>query len=287
MIANLKGIYETVEYRDNNYIQLYDNTDVEAYPRHWHTCIEIIMPMKGSYTLEYDGTNVCLQEDDILFICPGALHSIEACEGMRYIFQAEMSSVTQLSAVESFLTLYYPGIVITPENFPETHGKIRRLMLDIADEYHNEPELYEASIYAKLMEMIVLIRRTAADTSRVIGASGSKQKEYLDKFMDVCSYINEHCTEDLSLDAVAARAGFSRYHFSRLFKQFANVSFYKYLNQKRIENAERLLINPEVSVTEVSLSSGFTSLSSFIRMFKQIKGCTPTEYRESGGEETV
>ena len=65
MIANLKGIYETVEYRDNNYIQLYDNTDVEAYPRHWHTCIEIIMPMKGSYTLEYDGTNVCLQEDEI------------------------------------------------------------------------------------------------------------------------------------------------------------------------------------------------------------------------------
>ena len=57
------------------------------------------------------------------------------------------------------------------------------------------------------------------------------------------------------------------------------MSFYKYLNQKRIENAERLLINPEVSVTEVSLSSGFTSLSSFIRMFKQIKGCTPSEYR--------
>ena len=97
--------------------------------------------------------------------------------------------------------------------------------------------------------------------------------------MDVCSYINDHCTEELTLDTVAARAGFSKYHFTRLFKQFTNVSFYKYLNQKRIENAERLLTNPQMSVTEVSLASGFSSLSSFIRMFKLVKGCTPSEYR--------
>ena len=76
-----------------------------------------------------------------------------------------------------------------------------------------------------------------------------------------------------------ARAGFSKYHFTRLFKQFANTSFYKYLNQKRIEQAERLLINPQLSITEVSLASGFSSLSAFIRMFRLLKGCTPTEYR--------
>ena len=97
--------------------------------------------------------------------------------------------------------------------------------------------------------------------------------------MDVCNYINDHCTEDLTLEKVAARAGFSKYHFTRLFKQFTNVSFYRYLNQRRIEYAQRLLVNPQMSVTEASLSSGFGSLSSFIRMFKQVKGCTPSEYR--------
>jgi len=78
---------------------------------------------------------------------------------------------------------------------------------------------------------------------------------------------------------VADITGFSKYHFTRLFKQFTNISFYKYLNQKRIANAETLLINPDMSITEVALHSGYTSLSAFIRMFKLIKNCTPTEFR--------
>lgn len=279
MIANLKGNYETVEYRDDAFIQLYDNTDVEAYPRHWHTCIEIIMPTEGTYDVEYDGQEVTLRVGDMLLLCPGTLHSMGACPGVRYIFQAEMASVTQLRSIDSFLTIFYPGILITPEAAPETYPRLHGLMMQIAEEYHKEPVLYEASIYSMLLEMFVLIRRGHSDALVRLGVSGSKQKEYLDKFMDVCNYINDHCTEGLTLDAISERAGFSKYHFSRLFKQFTNVSFYKYLNQKRIETSERLLIDPSLSVTEVSLSSGFASLSSFIRMFKQIKGCTPSEYR--------
>ena len=279
MIANLNGVYETVEYRDSSSLQLYDNTDYEAYPRHWHTCIEIIMPAHNPYTLEYDGHKCTLQEDEILFICPGALHSLEACKGQRWIFQAEMSAVTQLSDVEAYLTILYPALVISPSHCPEIYDDVHRLFSEIVREYQSEDVFFEASIYSKLMEIMVLIRRNHAANTAPLGASGSKQREYMDKFMDVCNFINEHCTEDLTLDMVADRTGFSKYHFSRLFKQFTNISFYKYLNQKRIENAEKLLIRPEMSVTEASLASGFTSLSSFIRMFKLIKGCTPSEYR--------
>ena len=279
MIANLKGIYETVEYREDSSILLYDNTEYEAYPRHWHTCLELIMPTKGSYTLEYDGERITLQENDILLICPGVLHSLEACSGSRYIFQAEMTSVTSLRSMESFMTILYPGLLISPEETPELYGSVHELFMEIVDEYHREEVFYEAAIYGRLLQMMAVIRRSQASFTRPLGVTGSKQKEYMEKFMDVCSYINDHCTEELTLDTVAARAGFSKYHFTRLFKQFTNVSFYKYLNQKRIENAERLLTNPQMSVTEVSLASGFSSLSSFIRMFKLVKGCPPSEYR--------
>ena len=110
-------------------------------------------------------------------------------------------------------------------------------------------------------------------------AGPQKQKEYLDRFLSICNYIDEHCTEDLSLDQVAKTAGFSKYHFTRLFKQFTNVSFYKYVNQKRIEKAAEMLTEPNISITNVALSCGFESLSSFIRMFKIVKGCSPTEFR--------
>jgi AraC-like DNA-binding protein len=106
-----------------------------------------------------------------------------------------------------------------------------------------------------------------------------RQKKYVEKFMDVCSYIDEHCTENLTLDDIASYSGFSKYHFTRLFKQFTGSTFYKYLNQKRITRAERSLSDMTLSVTDVAMASGFTSMSAFIRMFKIMKGCTPSEFR--------
>ena len=279
MIESLKGSHETVLYHDESSIKLYDNVQYEAYPRHWHTAVEIIMPTEGSYSLEYGGNQVVMQEQEILLICPGALHSINACEGKRYIFQAEVNAVAKLRSTDSLLTMIYPGLLVTPKNSPYTYDRIRQLMLEIVEECHQSDVFYDASVYGKVLEMMVQIRRGQAVKTSLLGANESKQKEYMEKFTEVCNYINDHCTEPLTLDEIATIAGFSKYHFTRLFKQFANTSFYKYLNQKRIEQAERLLINPQLSITEVSLASGFSSLSAFIRMFRLLKGCTPTEYR--------
>ena len=110
--------------------------------------------------------------------------------------------------------------------------------------------------------------------------NNAKREEYFEKFIEICNYINDHCAEELSLDDVANKCGFSKFYFSKLFKQFANVSFYKYVNHKRIAKAETLLLNPKNSITDVALKCGFSSLSPFIRMFKLIKGCTPTEFRK-------
>ena len=152
-------------------------------------------------------------------------------------------------------------------------------MLSIKDEYYSDAPMSEASVYAKLIEIFVWIGREYFPTRRNFPGGSSKKKEYTEKFVSICEYINEHCTENISLDEAAQIAGFSKYHFSRLFKCFTNVSYYKYVNQKRIAYAESLLIDPSLTVTEVSLRSGFDSLSSFIRMFKIIKGVTPTEFK--------
>ena len=185
MIANLKGIYETVEYKNDSLIQLYDNDEYEAYPRHWHTCVEIIMPTKQQLRLEYDGMPVTLEEQDIILICPGAVHSLEACPGERYIFQIELSAVTHLRNVESFPTLLYPGILITPSLTPDIYDDIHMIMEQIVDEYHTQDIFYEARIYSLMLDMLVALRRSGSAVRGQLGASGSKQKEYLEKFMSV------------------------------------------------------------------------------------------------------
>ncbi|MDD2958614.1 MAG: AraC family transcriptional regulator [Lachnospiraceae bacterium] len=279
MIKHLNGIHETVNFREDTNICLYDNNEYEEYPTHWHTPIEIIMPVENSYSVKYREDATFLRENDILLICPGILHSIPAAHGRRYIFQAEIYSVLLIKELESVLTILSPAILITPENSPAIYDRMHEIVLEIVQEYKQAPAMCEASIYAKLTEMIVALGRIHTDSCVHFDVSHSKQKEYIDKFMSICNYISEHCTEDLNLDMVSGLSGFSKYHFTRLFKQFTNVSFYKYLNQKRIAKAEQLLIDPTMSVTDVSLSSGFSSLSAFIRMFKIIKGCTPSEFR--------
>ncbi len=116
--------------------------------------------------------------------------------------------------------------------------------------------------------------------SRYGNSDSSRGEEYFEKFINICDYIKEHCAEELTLEQVADISGFSKFYFSKLFKQFAKVSFYKYVNQQRIAKAEMLLVDPANSITDVAMHCGFSSLSPFIRMFKLIKGCTPTEFRK-------
>ena len=85
--------------------------------------------------------------------------------------------------------------------------------------------------------------------------------------------------EEITLESIADIAGFSKFHFSRLFKQCSGQNFYDYLCFKRIKTAEMLLLKPTLPITEIALQSGFSSLSTFNRTFKRLKNCTPTEYR--------
>lgn len=280
MIENLKGIYETVNFKENTYLRLYDNDKTEDYPAHWHTSMEIIMPLENIYTADSCHQRIVLREEDIILFWPCCIHSLYApTQGRRIIFQADLNILNEIKQVNTLHSLLLPITVVTPEEYPQAHPVIKDLLLEIMDEYKKDALFSDISIYSKLLHILLLLGRSTTEHAQLFDVTTSKQQEYTEKFMTICEYITEHCTEDLSLDMVANLAGFSKYHFSRLFKQFTNVSFYKFLNQKRITIAEHLLVNPDNSITDVAANSGFSSISSFIRMFKQIKGCTPTEFR--------
>lgn len=282
MIESLNGIFETINYKQSTSIKLYDNDEYEDYPAHWHTTPEIIMPTENIYTVECYNQIITLREGDIILICPGCIHTLYAPEkGRRIIFQADINPLRFMKEIETLVTIISPLIVITPEDFPSIYDKVKSLLLEIKDEYLSSSSFSEVSIYSKTLEIITLIGRSRAATGMktISPDAPRKQEEYIEKFIEICNYISAHCSDELNLEAVASMSGFSKFYFSRLFKQFTNVSFYKYVNQKRIEKAAEMLTEPNISITNVALSCGFESLSSFIRMFKIVKGCTPTEFR--------
>lgn len=281
MIESLKGMHETVNYKSNTNLRLYDNTVPEDYPDHWHTPVEIIMPLENTYSVSIGSHTVTLQPSDIIFICPGVIHSLKApSDGRRMIFQAELTMFTAIRDFELLISLMSPALKIEKKQAPDIHRQICALLAQITELYGSSHFLLETDIYSKLLEIFVLAGNNLTGSFEHVCGNTHIHKEYTEKFMQICKYINEHCTENLSLDETAKKAGFSKYYFTRLFKQFTATTFYKYLNQKRMEHARRLLADPEIPITDIALHCGYTSLSAFIRMFKLMNQCTPTEYRQ-------
>lgn len=281
MIKILEGTFEKVDYSDSSSILLYINSEAENYPPHWHTATEIIMPIENGYSAICTKTTFQLAPYDILLIPPGELHELIAPKsGLRLILQFDSSLIRSIRGFTGAMPLLDNLRLVTKDNSPEIHNKMKQLMLDIQSEYVGQQTLCGAAIYANIIELYVLLARKSMNTENIFpDVKIRKQKEYVEKFYTVFEYINAHYNEDISLDMIADVAGFSKFHFSRLFKQFTEQSFYDYLNQKRVKEAEALLLNPGLSITEISMLSGFSSISTFNRVFKSIKECTPSEFK--------
>ena len=92
--------------------------------------------------------------------------------------------------------------------------------------------------------------------------------------------IDRDYAEPLDLDAMAAEAGYSRFHFARTFTAAYGETPRAYLTRRRIERAKTLLRTANLSVTEICFLVGFASLGSFSSRFRELVGQSPSEYRD-------
>jgi AraC family transcriptional regulator len=97
----------------------------------------------------------------------------------------------------------------------------------------------------------------------------------------VTSYIEEHLSEQIPLATLARLVRLSPYYFCRAFKQSLGMPPHRYHNSRRIEQAKALLAKPELSVTNIGLTVGFSETSSFTAAFRKATGQTPTGYQRS------
>lgn len=96
------------------------------------------------------------------------------------------------------------------------------------------------------------------------------------------AYISEHFGEKLTVGGLAAMAGFSEYHFIRVFKRLTGFTPYEYLLNTRVSNARYLLKNTGLPVKEICFATGFSGESAFCTAFKRVEGMTPAQYRARG-----
>jgi AraC-like DNA-binding protein len=95
----------------------------------------------------------------------------------------------------------------------------------------------------------------------------------------VRAFIDRHFARALPVDALAARAGLSTFHFIRRFRAAFGSTPHQYLRARRLERARELLVTTPWPVTEICAAVGFSSLGSFSSLFRRATGETPAGYR--------
>lgn len=281
MIKNLCGRFETVEYDTKKYTMLYDNTDNEAYPVHWHNAVELIMPLKNEYIVNISSIDYIIPENDVLIVPPGELHCMPAIDGRRVIFQCDNSILGDVPALEPVMRSMNTPVLINSVMDRELHILAKKTMLDIMSLYNSEFELADVKIYLKIIELFMALREYQLEQQKLImDYDEEKADEYSEKFGTVMKFIDTNYMYDITLDQLADVAGYSKYHFSRIFKQYNSMSYLQYINARRTRAAETLLLDPNMPVTEVAMRSGFKSLTTFNRIFKEIKHCTPSDFKK-------
>ncbi|QEN03439.1 AraC family transcriptional regulator [Thiospirochaeta perfilievii] len=262
------------------YSKAYQNEINEKFTPHCDNLIKIIITIGEPFVIRINGGETILRKGDVMLISPGVIHSTKnLTSDDTFIVKADLSGLENSSAFNGILDNITPFLTISPDSNPIMYNDLNRKVLQINSEYKFDKTLAQISTYSLLLDIFIHVKNN--QNKETLKIYTPEKYNYTKKFAEVCDYINKNCTENLTLDDISKVAGISKFHFSRLFKQFNNITFHKYLNQTRINYAVSLFENEENTITEIALSSGFNSLSTFIRIFKQEKRCTPREYKKA------
>jgi len=273
-------------YQSNVPVRMWENNESEDYPLHWHTATEIIMPVKNGYTVTVRDVRYQLRENDILIVPSRELHSIrvppDAVDGKRFILMFEPLILYSVFGHYGIVSELNSTAHITPKTMPAIHRKIHALLTDSCDEMMSSDGIKFTATYNHIIEMYLLLMRYYTDSQKKSGNDKqiTTRQENISRLDAIFKYMDKYPEQNLTLKKAAEIANFSPVHLERIFKTYTNMSFYQFLRQRMIGKAEKLLQNPKLSIIDVVKSSGFTSVTTFNRVFRQIRNCTPSEYKK-------
>lgn len=159
-------------------------------------------------------------------------------------------------------------------HFRSTHlSELTATILTII-RYHEEPaddtDLLTAQQIVNILTTICTESTGQSDSASVLG----------EKLKSIIRYLDEHYTEDISLDLLSEKFYISKYYLAREFKKEFGTTIIQYILAKKITNAKELLRYSNASIEDIAQLCGIDDASYFNKVFKKIEGCTASEYRK-------
>lgn len=252
---------------------------------HWHDEIEIIYMIGGNVKVGVNNKMYDIQAGDILLISSGDIHCFlpDLTMGTRIVIQFNLAIFDNFASIMSerkeIRPLFDCSKRLSTEWSTEVKLEMENQIKGIVEEYDKKEEGYKLALKARLYDLVVLLLRKVP-MERLSFEEESRHREALNRLESIFQFVEDTYLSDITLEEAAKVAGFSVYHFSRFFKNNTGMTFGQYLSNFRITKAEWLLMGNVQSITEIAYKCGFNSIKTFNRVFKQIKGYSPSEYKK-------
>ena len=250
-----------------------DQTNRE-FSYHYHDFHKIIVFISGKVTYHIEGKAYHLKPRDILLVSQGAIHKPEIDPSVpyeRYIFWIrndiscqKLNTCFQKANDRSFNLVRADSAL--QEHLKELLPEIKHAL---KNEHFGDSELKDA-LFTQFMIYINRIFLSTINIPDKKSYSSDSQVEQLLK------YINRNLTEELSIDQLAERFFFSKYHMMRKFKNETGYTIHNYISSKRLLLA-RSLISQGTPVMKAAEMSGFNDYTTFVRSYKKQFGKTPSD----------
>ncbi|MCM1569028.1 MAG: helix-turn-helix transcriptional regulator [Roseburia sp.] len=238
-------------------------------------------PNTGALRLRVHQTDYLLHPGCLLFVWPGELHEILQNKGGLIGLQFSPLLLNELPDFAPFLHLFRNCHYISPESSPALAENIQAHIQHILKLQSAPGNFHDVEALICLLELFMELGKHIENTlARDIAQGSGNAGKTLEKINAACSFISQNCEQELTLETVAEHIGFSACYFSRVFKQTTHYNFVEYLTMQRVKRAQALLADSHIAITELAYQSGFKSISTFNRVFRQLRGCSPSEYRK-------
>ena len=252
---------------------------------HWHEDFEYILARKGVMYVDVNKTRLRLSAGQGVFLNSGVLHAVEQAEGGDALLHSavfhprligSMDTVFWQKLIRPLLQPGAPSFFLLNEAVP-WQKEVLNCLREAWQEVSEEPFDYENRVRYHLSAALRLL-----STQCVAGRTKVSQQEQIaaDRMKQMLRYVEEHYPEELTVEKIAACVALSESACLRSFRQLLGTTPIQYVKQYRVEKAAELLRSTRLKIGEIGAECGFSDGSYFIKTFREVKNCTPREYRQ-------
>lgn len=253
-----------------------DVTTENDTPAHVHNEFEIILIKRGQSEIKIGSEALSAREGDMILINPMEVHCVKLDTKNEYEHLCMCFDVSLISDREISDSLL-DGSLSSPHRIDKgfkVYDSICQCfkgLFEIAEK-ERKGKLLEASAYVSLMFAHMINEGIL---------SGRVRRDKKSKFYsETIKYISDNYEKDITSKDPARELFYTQSHFCRCFLESFGISFSNFLNIYRISKAKEMLENPNVRISYVAQSCGFSNQNYFARCFKKIVGISPSEYKK-------